>query len=95
MTGNYSSTLDQTGKTTYTIKMFTTGYRDLQQEKYFIIAIKQLQMIAGTNDACKNSYATVLPLKASNDNLVLAGHAHKIYAYRNLKSFKQVLNYKS
>lgn len=94
LNGNYSSTLDTTGKTTYTVKLFTAGYRDLLQEKYFIIAIKQLQddKETGTNDACKNSYATVLPLKASNDNLVLAGHAHKIYTYRNLKNLKQVLN---
>jgi hypothetical protein len=92
--GNYSSTLDTTGKTTYTVKLFTAGYRDLLQEKYFIISIKQLQddKETGTNDACKNSYATVLPLKASNDNLILTGHAHKIYTYRNLKNLNQVLN---
>ena len=92
--GNYSAALNITGKTTYTIKLYTAGYRDLLQEKYFIIAIKQLQddKETGTNEACKNSYATVLPLKASNDNLILTGHAHKIFTYRNLKNLKQVLN---
>ena len=39
----------------------------------------------GTNDAASDSYCLLLPLPSGNNNIILSGHAYKIFNYRNLK----------
>lgn len=96
LTGTYSTQLDLTNQVTFTIQLFNSGYRDLLDEKYFLLSFKPFNDIkdTGTNDAANDSYCLLLPLPSGNNNLILSGHAYKIFNYRNLRKLNQKIELK-
>jgi len=91
LNGTYSTQLDLSNQVSFTIQLFNAGYRDLLDEKYFLLSFKPFNDIkeTGTNDAASDSYCLLLPLPSGNNNIILSGHSYKIFNYRNLKNLNQ------